>query len=159
MSRRLPAELHIVHGTNAGHKAMPLPADMKDRIPTCEWLDDFDKWDKVKFQEEMSDFLWETYGIGCKQDRHILGAIAFNMDVFVQCARGMEESNVLTHFNGGQNAGVNPLLIAADRAMLRVQSLMGELGLTPKSRLAGGKKQEGGKYASLLSGPPISKTK
>lgn len=159
MGSRLPPELHVVHGTRAKHKDMLLPDDIKDRVPTCEWIDDFEKWDKVKFQEEMSDFLWETYGIGCKQDRHILGAIAYNMDVFVQCARGMAKTEVLTHFNGGQNVGVNPLFLAGDRAMARVQSLMGELGLTPKSRLAGGKKQEGGKYASLLSGPPISKTK
>jgi P27 family predicted phage terminase small subunit len=152
MTNRLPAELHIVHGTKAEHKAKPLPEKIRQRVPKAEWLDDPTEWDRDAFIQETSEFLWDTYGIGSNQDKHILAALAMQLDIYVQCCQGIREGGIVVTFNGGVNTGPNPFITVGDKALARAIVLMNELGLTPKSRLATNK-VEGGKYADLLAGP------
>jgi P27 family predicted phage terminase small subunit len=152
MTNRLPPELHLVHGTKAAHNATPLPEKVRQRIPKATWLDDPDSWDRNTFIAETADFLWETYGIGSDQDKHILAALATQIDIYVKCWKGVQKGGVITQFNNGQTVGPNPFLTAGDKALARAIVLMNELGLTPRGRLATNK-QEGGKYSRLLSGP------
>ena len=152
MTNRLPAELHLVHGTKSEHKAQPLPEKVRARVPKADWLDDPDKWDRTKFIEETSNFLWETYGIGSDQDKHVLSALASQIEIYVQCWRGLKAEGVLMEQKLGLTRGVSPYFAAGDKALVRAIALMGELGLTPKSRLVAGK-PEAGKYSKLLNGP------
>lgn len=152
MTNRLPAELHLVHGTNAGHKAQPLPEKIRARVPKADWIDNPDAWDRAKFIEETSNFLWETYGIGSDQDKHILAALAAQIEIYVDCWRGIKSEGLIVDHHGGVTRGTNPYFTIGDKALVRAVALMGELGLTPKGRLATGK-QEGGKYSNLLNGP------
>lgn len=152
MTNRLPPELHLVHGTKARHDAQPLPEKVRARVPKADWLDNPDTWDRDKFIKETSDFLWEIYGIGSDQDKHVLAALATQIEVFVQCWKGVQKGGIITKFNNGATIGPNPYLTAGDKALSRAVVLMNELGLTPKGRLATNK-QEGGKYSKLLAGP------
>jgi phage terminase small subunit len=152
MTNRLPPELHIVHGTKAAHKAKPLPDNVRERIQKAEWLDNPDLWDRDQFIQETSDFLWDTYGIGCNLDRHILGALAMQFEIYVQCCKGVKAGGVVVKFNNGANVGPNPYMTAGDKALARAIVLMNELGMTARGRLASNK-TEGGKYAELLAGP------
>lgn len=152
MTNRLPAELHLVHGTKAEHRAQPLPEKVRARVPKADWLDNPDAWDRDKFIKEISDFLWDTYGIGSDQDKHVLAALASQIEIYVECWRGVKAEGVVIDQNAGVSRGMNPYFSAGDKALVRAVALMGELGLTPKGRLATGK-QEGGKYSKLLNGP------
>jgi phage terminase small subunit len=152
MTNRLPAELHLVHGTKAEHKAQPLPEQIRARVPKAAWLDNPDAWDRTKFIEETSDFLWQTYGIGSDQDKHVLAALASQIEIWVECWRNIKAEGVVVELKGGFTQGPNPHVAIGDKALVRAVALMGELGLTPKGRLATGK-QEGGKYSKLLNGP------
>jgi phage terminase small subunit len=152
MTNRLPAELHLVHGTRAEHKAQPLPEKIRARVPKADWIDNPDAWDRTKFIEETSNFLWETYGIGSDQDKHILAALAAQIEIWVDCWRGIKSEGLIVDHHGGVTRGTNPYFTIGDKALVRAVALMGELGLTPKGRLATGK-QEGGKYSNLLNGP------
>ena len=152
MTNRLPAELHLVHGTRAEHKAQPLPEKIRARVPKADWIDNPDAWDRTKFIEETSNFLWETYGIGSDQDKHILAALAAQIEIWVDCWRGIKSEGLIVDHHGGVTRGTNPYFTSGDKALVRAVALMGELGLTPKGRLATGK-QEGGKYSNLLNGP------
>lgn len=142
----------MVHGTNAAHSAKPLPENVRARIPKADWLNNPDLWDRDKFIAETSEFLWQTYGIGSDQDKHVLSALAAQIEIYVRCWKGVQEGGIITQFNNGQTIGPNPYLTAGDKALARAIVLMNELGLTPRGRLATNK-QEGGKYAKLLSGP------
>ena len=152
MTNRLPPELHLVHGTKASHKAEPLPEKVRARVPKADWLDNPDAWNREAFIKETSDFLWDTYGIGSDQDKHVLAALATQIEIFVRCWKGVQKGGIITKFNNGATIGPNPYLTAGDKALTRAVVLMNELGLTPKGRLAQNK-TEGGKYAKLLSGP------
>lgn len=149
---RLPAELHLVHGTKAEHKAKPLPESVRQRVPKANWLDDPNAWDRDEFIKQTSDFLWETYGIGSDQDKHILAALANQMEIYIKCMKGVSKGGIITQFNNGATIGPNPYLTAGDKALSRAIVLMNELGLTPRGRLATNK-VEGGKYSKLLNGP------
>lgn len=152
MTNRLPPELHIVSGTKSAHGAKPLPESVRQRVPKADWLDNPDAWDRDAFVRETSDFLWDTYGIGSNQDKHILAALAMQLDIYVKCCKGVQKGGIITQFNNGANVGPNPFLTAGDKALARAVVLMNELGLTPKGRLATNK-IEGGKYSKLLNGP------
>jgi phage terminase small subunit len=149
---RLPPELHIVHGTKAEHKGKPLPEGVRMRVPKADWLDNPDAWNRDEFIKETSEFLWDTYGIGSNQDKHILAALANQLEIYIKCMKGVDSGGIITKFNNGQTIGPNPFLTAGDKALARAVVLMNELGLTPRGRLATNK-QEGGKYQKLLSGP------
>jgi phage terminase small subunit len=152
MVNRLPPELHLVHGTKQAHAGGTLPEKLRARVPKAEWLDNPDAWDRDKFIQETSDFLWETYGIGSNQDKHVLAALANQMDIYIKCMKGVAKGGIITQFNAGQTVGPNPFLTAGDKALSRAVALMNELGLTPRGRLATNK-TEGGKYSKLLNGP------
>lgn len=152
MTNRLPAELHLVHGTKAMHSAQPLPEKVRARVPKAEWLDNPEAWDRSAFIKETSDFLWETYGIGSDQDKHVLAALASQIEIWVMCWKGIQAEGIVVEQNAGVSRGVNPYMTAGDKALQRALVLMGELGLTPKARLVSNK-QEGGKYSKLLNGP------
>ena len=152
MTNRLPPELHLVHGTRAEHSAELLPEKVRKRVPQADWLDNPQAWNRQKFITETSDFLWDTYGIGSDQDKHVLAALATQIEIYVKCWEGVQKKGIITVFNNGQTVGPNPFLTAGDKALSRAIVLMNELGLTPRGRLAG-KTSEGGKYSSLLKGP------
>lgn len=152
MTNRLPPELHLVHGTKAAHGAQPLPEKVRSRVPKADWLDNPDGWDRDTFIKETSEFLWEVYGIGSDQDKHVLAALAAQIEIWVRCWKGIQKGGIITQFNNGATVGPNPYLTAGDKALTRAVVLMNELGLTPKGRLSQNK-TEGGKYAKLLSGP------
>ena len=149
---RLPPELHLVHGTKTEHKATGLPESVRARVPKADWLDNPDAWDRNAFIKETSDFLWDTHGIGSNQDKHVLAALANQMEIYIKCIKGVAKGGIVTTFNNGATVGPNPYLTAGDKALSRAVVLMNELGLTPRSRLATNK-QEGGKYSKLLAGP------
>jgi P27 family predicted phage terminase small subunit len=153
MTNRLPPELHLVHGTKAAHKAEPLPEHVRMRVPKADWLDDPDSWDRDQFMQETAEFLWQTYGIGSDQDKHVLSALATQIEIYVECWKGVKKGGIITRFNQGSTIGPNPFIRVGDKALMRAIALMNELGLTPKGRLVGGTQREAGKYSKLLNGP------
>lgn len=157
MSNKKPPELHLVDGTTP-RKGMPsaLPDSIKKRIPKAEWVDDPASWDKSKFIEETANFLYEVYGIGNDQDKHTLAMLADHIDTYVQCTRAIKKGGIITTFNNGQTVGPNPYLSVRNKTMTLIIQLMNELGLTPRSRLSAGKREEESPIAQFLRGPLAS---
>jgi len=148
---RLPPELHIVQGSVQTHKGTTLPDRIRQRIPKADWFDNPEAWDADKFIRETSDFLWDSYGIGADQHKHILAACAAQLEIYIQSRIGLKKTGLLAKIKEGK-IGKSPYLEIGDRALMRATMLMNDMGLTPRGQLTS-TKQEGGKYADFLAGP------
>jgi phage terminase small subunit len=151
-----PPELHIVQGTRGVNQGKPLPEKIKSRIPKAEWLDNPKAWDKDKFIEETAEYLYQVYGIGSAQDRHVLAMLADHISTYVLCAEAIRQKSLITAYNNGKTLGPNPYLAIRDRALPRIISLMNELGLTPRSRL-NGNRDDATPLGDLLLGPQVKR--
>ena len=157
MGNKKAPELHIVDGTTQRkNRAAPLPDAIKKRIPKAEWLDKPEAWNKDKFIEETSEFLFTVYGIGNDQDKHTLAMLADHIEMYVMCSRGIKKNGLVTQFNEGKTIGPNPYISIRNKTMTLIIQLMNELGLTPRSRLAAGKQEENSPVSQFLKGPMAS---
>jgi P27 family predicted phage terminase small subunit len=151
---RKPPELHLVEGTKSRrNNATLLPDHLKKRIPYAEWMLDPSTWDKKKFVEETAEYLFEVYGIGSDQDRHLLAMLANNIDKYIKCEKGIDKNGIITRFNNGQTLGPNPFISVSNKTQSLIIQQMNELGLTPRSRLSSGKVEQNSPLAQFLKGP------
>jgi phage terminase small subunit len=134
---KLPPELHLVQGTKGMNQGKLLPDDIKNRIPKAYWLENPKLWDEDKFIADTSEFLFKVYGIGADQYQHTLAMLADHITTYVQCRKGLQNSHLIVQYNDGKTMGPNPLLNLRDKVTPRIITLMNELGLTPRGRLAG----------------------
>lgn len=152
-----PPELHLIDGTKPRGKSTQsvavIPANIKQRIPKADWLDNPQAWDKSKFIAETADFLFEVYGIGSDQDKHTLSILADHIDTYVQCCVGIAESGLLMATNDGKTIGQSPYVAIRSKVTTLIIQLMNELGLTPRGRLSSNKTQENTSVAKFLLGP------
>lgn len=149
-----PPELHAIDGTKSRRlQAAEIPANIKQRIPQADWVENPDAWDKQKFIADTSEFLFTVYGIGNEQDQHTLAMLAEEIELFVQCTKGIRKNGIITVFNEGKTIGPNPYITVRDKALKSSIQLMNELGLTPRSRLAAGKTEDESPLAKFLQGP------
>lgn len=149
---KLPPEIHAVRGTKGMNQGVQLDEKIKNRIPFAEWLDNPDTFTKEKFIFETSEFLWNTYRLGSDQDRHTLAMLADQMEIYIESKRLQHTMPLIVEINDGKTLAPNPYIALSNKAMDNAIKLMGELGLTPKSRLAKGK-DDSTPLASFLSGP------
>ena len=157
-----PPELHLIDGTKSRSRDMAsLPESIKKRIPTAEWLDNPEGWNKQKFIEETADFLYSVYGIGNDQDKHALSILADHVETYVDCSLmlkvtdkdGKRKSRLVIPQNNNATLAPSPWLSIRNKTTTLIIQLMNELGLTPRSRLASGKREEDSPVAQLLKGP------
>lgn len=153
-----PPELHLIEGTipnkNSPKRERPvlLPNSVKKRIPRAEWLDNPELWDKNKFIEETADFLYNVYGIGNEQDKHVLGILADHIDTYIHCTKHIQKNTLMVRINNG-SPGPNPLLTVRAKTTQLILQLMNELGLTPRGRLSANKTEDDSPLAKLMRGP------
>jgi len=153
MQNKLPPELHIVQGTKGVNQGVLIPEKLRKRIPPAEWLDNPQAWSKQKFVLETSDFLYLTYGIGNDQDKHTITMLADQMDLYIQCNKGIAEQGIISEYNDGKTVGPNPHVAIREKTLAKIILLMNELGLTPRSRLSSSKSEENSSVAKFLRGP------
>lgn len=150
-----PPELHLIDGTKPlkrTGRAELLPQEVRQRVPKAEWLDNPDAWDKAKFIEESSEFLFNVYGIGSNQDKHVLSILADQIDVYVNASRKITSDTIVIKYSNGA-PGPNPFLSIRNKSVGIIIQLMNELGLTPRGRFVAGKNDADSAVAKLMRGP------
>ena len=147
-----PPEIHLVQGTKGMNAGILIPEKLKSRIPYAEWADTPESFTKEGFVNETADYLYEVYGIGTKQDRHTLKFLADQLKIYIDASTEQEKHPLVIKINGGKTFSPNPYIAIANRAMENCLKIMGELGLTPQSRLANGKTESDSNFTALLRG-------
>lgn len=149
---KLPPEIHLVQGTKGMNQGILIPEKLRARIPYAEWADKPEEFSKQEFVNETADYLYEVYGIGTKQDRHTLKFLADQLKIYIDASTEQEKHPLVIKINGGKTFSPNPYIAIANRAMENSIKIMGELGLTPQSRLANGKAEGESNFTNLLRG-------
>ena len=157
MSARIPAEVHLIHGTKGEKMGTLLPESVKRRIPESEWMDNPEAWSKKRFYDETSEYLYDVYGIGSDQERHVLTMLTDQIDTYVDCNRHIAVEGLVTTFNDGKTIGPSPYVSIRKEALKQIILLMNELGLTPKSRLAKTNTAPTSIIGKLMLGPQVKR--
>ena len=160
-----PPELHLIDGTKSRRlNPADIPPAIRKRVPKAEWLDHPESFSQTTFIEETADFLHEVYGIGSDQDKHALGMLADQIEVYVNCSIQLRDKNLIVKYNDGKTFGTNPFLALRNKTTTLIIQLMNELGLTPRGRLNASKSGDDSPVAKFLMGPKptlevVNKTK
>ena len=124
-----------------------------DCLPLAEWLTNPSTWDKTRFINETTEFIFSLHDVGCEYDRHLVAMLADQVELYVICSKNIEADSILISQNDGKTVGANPAASLREKTLIRIVALMGELGITPKTRLAAGRLKPKGELAAFLRGP------
>ena len=142
---KLPANLHIIE-----KRQETLPEKVRAVLGAAPWLSDPGAWNRDEFLEQIDDAMWAAHGQGHPIDRHLIGMLVTQVEIYVQCWLALQTEGLVCSFNSGQTPGKNPYLAIADKALGRAATLLSELGLSPKTRPPS---RPTGKFAALMAGP------
>ena len=149
---KLPVEVHAVHGSKGKNVGVMLPEKIKSRIPFATWGDNPESFSRKQFVKETADYLFDVYGIGSEQDPHTLTMLADQMQVYIEAKNMQDTMPLVVEINNGKTLAPNPYITIANKAMDNAIKLMNELGLTPKSRLAANKLEDGSALSDFMKG-------
>lgn len=151
-NNKLPPEVHAIQGSKGMNMGAMLPEKLRARIPFAEWGNQPELFSKTKFVEETSQYLFDVYGIGTKQDRHTLWMLADQLHTYINARAQQDKHPFVIKINNGKTLAPNPFISVANEAMKNCIKIMNELGLTPKSRLAANKLEDDSPLADFLKG-------
>ena len=149
---KLPVEVHAVHGSKGQNVGIMLPEKIKARIPFATWGNNPESFSRKRFVQETADYLFDVYGIGSEQDQHTLTMLADQMQVYIEAKKMQDTMPLVVEINNGKTLAPNPYITIANKAMDNAIKLMNELGLTPKSRLAANKLEDGSALSDFMKG-------
>jgi len=150
---KLPPEIHLIHGTKGQNQGVSLPDNVKARIPIAYWSNNPEEFSKERFVKETADYLFEAYGIGTEQDQHTLWMLADQMANYINARVQQDKHPLVIKINDGKTLAPNPFIAIANEAMKNAIKIMGELGLTPRSRLSSSNLGEHSPVKKFLKGP------
>ena len=149
---KLPSEVHAVHGSKGVNVGVSIPENLRARIPFAEWANQPELFSKQKFVDETAQYLYDVYGIGTEQDRHTLMMLADQLQTYIDARSQQDKHPLVVKINNGKTLAPNPFISVANEAMKNAIRIMNELGLTPKSRLAANKLEDGSALGDFLKG-------
>jgi phage terminase small subunit len=130
MRYKTPIEVRNSQNIRVRVKLAEIPPPLGCRIPTAEWLDNPQAFNRLKFIAETESFIQTVYGLDQQSYQYLLLMLADAMQNYVDCDIGIAET-------GGLVIGdkTNPLVLMQFDLSKTIIKLMRELGLTPASRL------------------------
>ena len=117
-------------GTNSSYMGQSLHEEFN-----CHWLTLPEAWNKENFSSEIVRFIEQTQGVNAFPNLILIGMLAQQIDLYVQCTRQIANTGLLEVYNKGATAGPSLYFSMADKALNRILQLMKELGLTPSHRV------------------------
>lgn len=117
--------------TNTATFSMTNPIPMQ----SPNWLTKPNDWNKDDFAADIVQFIEQTQGSNAYPNQVLIGLLANQIDIYVQCAQEMSKSGLIEFYNKGATSGPSLHFSMADKALNRILQLMKELGLTPSHRV------------------------
>jgi phage terminase small subunit len=150
---RLPEGLNIIRGERRKSCRLALDHDLNAAV-VPDWITNPHSWDRNEFIESASGYLHQKNGSVDIADRHLLGILASQIEIYIECVMRLRKDGLVTSFNAGMTSGPNPHIAIADKALNRSVQIMKELELSPKSREGyKSNSQRSSELQRLLDGP------
>jgi len=130
MNSNIPTNLHIVKSSPKKPRAAMLVMELN-----CYWLTEPDSWDKEKFTGDIITFIEQSQGVNAYPNIVLIGMLAHQIDLYVQCTHQMAQAGLVEAYNKGVTSGPSLYFSMADKALNRILQIMKELGLTPSHRV------------------------
>jgi phage terminase small subunit len=130
MNSKIPANLHMVMNTPKQRRHFIATTELN-----CDWLSDPAAWNKEKFTGDIVTFIEQTQMVNAYPNMVLIGLLAHQIDLYVQCTRQMAQTGLVESYNKGATSGPSLYFSMADKALNRILQLMKELGLTPSHRI------------------------
>ena len=130
---RLPEGLNIIRSDRDRPRRQ---AWIQDRpvAPMPDWIANPQSWNQQEFIAATSAYLYQKNGNVDIADGHLLGILASQIEIYVECVMKLRADGLVTTFNGGMTSGPSPHIAIADKVLHRCVQIMKELELSPKSR-------------------------
>ena len=71
----------------------------------CEWLTDPAAWNKEKFTSDIATFILHTQGVNAYPNTVLIGMLAQQIDLYVQCTLKMAQTGLVEVYNNGVTPG------------------------------------------------------
>ena len=142
---KLPANLNLIE-----KRPETAPEKVRVMLGAAPWFSHPQSWNREEFLEQIDDALWAAHGQAHPIGRHLIRMLDTQVEIYVQYWLALQTEGLVYSFNSGQTPGKNPYLAIADKALGRVATLLGEIGLSPKARPPS---RPTGKFAALIAGP------
>ena len=107
-----------------------------------DWLTSPESWNKDKFSEDIVLYIENTQGVNTYPNLVLVGLLANQIDLYVQCVRQSSTLGLIETYNKGATFGPSPYITMSDKALNRIIQLMKELGLTPSHRVGAVRKMD-----------------
>jgi phage terminase small subunit len=130
MNSDFPSSFHIVHSTPKKRRPIVAP-----KVLTSDWLTSPEAWEKEKFSSNIVEFIEQTQGLNAYPDMVLIGMLAHQIDLYVECSRQLAQKGLVADYNKGVTSGPSLYFSMADKALNRILQIMKELGLTPGHRV------------------------
>ncbi len=130
MNLKIPENLQIIKSS-----LNKLQTPMLNLELNSDWLKDPSTWNKEQFTKDVVSFIEHTQGANAYPNMVLIGMLAHQIDLYVQCSLNLNQEGLVEKYNNGVTSGASLYFSIADKTLNRVLQIMKELGLTPAHRI------------------------
>jgi hypothetical protein len=100
-----------------------------------KWLIDYSKWDKDKFFDSISDYMFHNVPKSHETDGHLIAMLTETMATYIQCVIAIKSEGLVIYNQHGNIIGKSPCVKVMHTQLALIVKIMRELKLLPKDRL------------------------
>lgn len=100
-----------------------------------KWYVDYEKWNKLEFAENVSEYLANNFPESHAIDQHLIAMLSITMDTYVACQLAIRKEGLIIADANGNPIGQSPYVKIMHTQFSLIKKLRKELKLLPKDRL------------------------
>jgi hypothetical protein len=99
------------------------------------WLIDYSKWDKGKFYDAISEYMFHNVPESHQTDGHLIAMLTETMATYIECVIAIKGDGLISYNPQGNIIGKSPFVKIMHTQLALILKIMRELKLLHKDRL------------------------
>jgi len=100
-----------------------------------KWLIDYSIWDKGKFYDAISEYMFHNVPESHQTDGHLIAMLTETMATYIECVIVIKSDGLISYNQQGNIIGKSPFVKIMHTQLALILKIMRELKLLPKDRL------------------------